>query len=259
MEGTFEVLGSQILNPSTTVTETTALVGQTLQVRAGSGITLEQVWAYNATGGFLRIRSPNLHDNTQGIRMRAPKANAGIILPYAVKEELQETETLIVETTGGASETDYVFSLLHYNQLPGQNANLYQWAQIEPEIEKIMGVEVAAKTGTVTKWGAPVAIDTSMNLFRAPARYAILGYQLSVEVGAVCVSGGGIGELRQGGPGVILPDLTNEWFVRLSEETGQAAIPVFSSMNVGAVNVELGGGTSELESKVTFLCAKLKN
>lgn len=258
MTGTFEVVGAFKTNPRTTIEECAAYTSQTLQVRAGTGVTLEQIWAHNATGGVLRVRSPNLHDNTQGIRMRAPENSQQLILPYATRVPLYETETLIVETSGGEAETDNVFLLVHYDDLPGQDANLYQWAEIAPQIDNYMGVELAARTGAVGHWGTPVALNASMDLFRRPARYAILGYQLNSACGSVVLSGGGIGELRFGGPGMIEPDVTSEWFVRLSEETGKAAIPVFSSQNVGAVNVELGGQTAEHESKVTFLCAKLK-
>lgn len=258
MSGTFEVIGTFKTNPGATISEAAAYTPQTLQVRAGTGVTLEQIWAYNASGGLLRVRSPNLHDNTQGIRMRAPKENPQLIMPYASKVPLFETETLIVETTGGEAETDNVFLLAHYDDLPGQRSNLFSWAEIEPQIDNLMGVEVAVKSGAVGKWGTAVALNASMDLFRKPARYAILGYQLSEVMGAIVVSGGGIGELKFGGPGMIEPDVTGEWFIHLAEETKKDAIPVFNSQNVGQVNVEAGGQTAEKETKVTFLCARLK-
>lgn len=258
MTGTFEVVAAFKTNPGATIESCEAYPGQTLQVRAGTGVTLEQLWAFNASGGLLRVRSPNLHDNTQGLRLRAPKENPQLLLPYASKVPLLETETLTVETTGGAAETDNVFLLNHYDDLPGQRSNLFTWAEIEPQIDNLMGVEVAVKSGAVGKWGTPVALNASMDLFRKPSRYAILGYQLSEVMGAIVVSGGGVGELRHGGPGMIEPDVTGEWFVRLSEETGKAAIPVFNSQNVGQVNIEAGGQTAEKETKVTFLCARLK-
>lgn len=254
----FEVVGAFKTNPGATIEECAAYTGQKLEVRAGEGITLEQIWASNATGGVLRVRSPNLHDDVQGIRLRAPKALPQLLLPYASKVPLLKTETLTVETSGGGAETDHVFLLNYYNSLPGMEGNLLHWAEVQPQIDNLMGVEVAAKTGTIGKWGVPVALNSSQDLFRRPSRYAILGYQLSVPVGAVVVSGGGVGELRFGGPGMEEPDVTGEWFIRLGEETGQATIPVFDSQNVGQVNLELGGNTSELESKVTMICAKLK-
>lgn len=256
--GTFELVGAFKTNPGASISECAAYPGQSLQVRAGEGVTLEQIWTHNVTGGVLRVRSPNLHDNTQGIRMRAPVNSQQLILPYATNIPLYKTETLTVETSGGGAETDNVFLLVHYSDLPGQEGNLLHWQEVEPQIDNYMGVEVAAKTGAVGAWGAGVALNASMDLFRKPARYAILGYQLSVAVGAVTVSGGGVGELLFGGPGMIEPDVTAEWFVRLGQETGQPTIPVFDSQNVGQVLTKLGGGTAEVESLVTFFCAKLK-
>lgn len=258
MSGAFEVLYSFATNPGATITETAAATGQSLQIRGGGeGVTLEQQWAHNATGGLTRVRSVNMHDNTQGIRLRAPAAKPQLLLPQMTRVQLYETETIIVETTGGSSETDCVFNLIHYNNLPGQEANLKAWAEIQPRINTYMGVEMAAKTGAVGKWGAAVALNASMDLFKKPREYAIIGYQCSAEVGAVVLSGGGIGELRHGGPGLLEQDVTADWFVQLSEETGQPAIPVFNSQSVNQINVELGGGTAETESKITFICALL--
>lgn len=258
MQGAFEIVGAYKTNPGATIEECAAFSGQSLQVRAGEGVTLEQIWTYNKTGGILRVRSPNLHDNTQGIRMRAPAENPQLILPYETSVPLYKTETLTVETSGGEAETDNVFLLVHYDDLPGQEAGLYQWSEIKGSIVNYMGVELAAKTGAVGHWGTPVAINASMDLFKKPKRYAILGYQLDKVVGSVAIAGGGVGELRMGGPGMIEPDVTSEWYIRLSEETGKATIPVFDSQNVGNVKVELGGQTAEAESKVTLFCAELQ-
>src|SRR5271157_2320986 len=122
----FEVVGAQALNPGAAFTAMTAGVGQTFNVRTtpeGSKTWLEQVWGSNATGGSARIRSNRMHDNVQGLRLRIPKLNQRILLPYAVKEELYNQDVLTVETTGGAAETDDLFYLNHYEKLPGSEGN----------------------------------------------------------------------------------------------------------------------------------------
>ena len=258
MSGAFEVLYSFATNPGASITETAAATGQSLQIRGGGeGVTLEQQWTHNATGGLTRVRSVNMHDNTQGIRLRAPATKPQLLLPQFMKVNLYETETIIVETTGGSNETDCVFNLIHYDNLPGQEANLKDWAEIQPRINTYMGVELAIKTGAVGKWGTPVALNSSMDLFKKPREYAIIGYQCSAEVGAIVLNGGGVGELRHGGPGLLEQDVTADWFINLNRETGKPAIPVFNSQSVGQINVEAGGGTSETETKVTFICALL--
>lgn len=255
----FEVVYAFKTNPGAVISECAAATSQSLQVKASDqDAYLQQLWAFNATGGLIRVRSPRMHDDVQGIRLRVNAKSQQLLMPYGTEERLYSTDTLTVETTGGEAETDCVFALLRYPQLPGSEGQLASWAEIQPNIESYLGVEVAAKTGAVGKWGTPVALNNSMDLFKRPSKYAILGYQVSAEVGAVVISGTDVGPLRFGGPGMIEPDVTSEWFVRLSEEAKEAAIPVFNSQNIGQINLELGGQTAEAESKVTFFCAKLR-
>lgn len=258
--GAFEIVAGFATNPGAAVTAMTPFTGQTFVVRATTaGATLENAWGENATGGVLRVRSPRMHDNTQGIRWRVAKANPQLLMPFSTKEILYPTDTLTFETTGGGAETDTGYLLAHYDNIEGSNANVRTWAEVEPQIQMYMGVEVTAKTGTIGNWGKPTPLNTSMDLFKRPMRYAVLGYQLDTAVGAVALAGIEPGQLRQGGPGTILPDITSEWFIRLSAESGQPAIPVFDSQNVGAVNVELAGSESEATRNVTFLCAMLRS
>lgn len=259
--GAFEVIVGYATNPSTTITACTALTGQSFQVRAtpeGSKTILQQVWANNKTGGTVRVKSPRMHDDQQGIRIRAPKENQRLLLPYDVAEDLYSTDTLEVQTSGGASETDQVALLVHYQQLPGTEAQLKTYEEIAPRIQSYMGVEITAKAGAaVSAWGAGVALNTSMDVFKKPDEYAILGYQLDTACTAVALKGTDIGEVRMGGPGAVEPDLTGEWFILLSKESGEAAIPVFNSQNVGNILAEVADTTAESEHHITFFCAQL--
>lgn len=256
----FECIYSFKTNPGAVISATAAAEGQSLQIKAGQGeARIENLWAFNAAGGLVRVRCPAMHDNVQGVRARVQAAITQLLLPYKFREPIPRTETLTIETTGGEAETDCVFTLVHYDDLPGESPKLARPAEVYPNIESYMGVEVAIKTGAVGHWGTPVALNTSMDLFKKPANYAILGYVCSVQVGAIALQGGDLGNVRIAGPGTLQSDQTGEWFARLSEEAGEAAIPVFNSQNVGQLNVEAGGGTAELETKVTFLCAKLRS
>jgi hypothetical protein len=255
----FELIGSYKHNPGGTMSECAAFTGQSLQVRATQApVHLEQLWSENATGGAMRVHSPRMHDTTNGIRSRVDAATPQPLLPYRTRELMYELDTMTVETTGGAAEVDTQFLLMSYDDIEGSNANIKGWQEIEPMVKKIMGVEVSPKTGTEGKWGTPVPLNHSEDLFKRPLRYAILGYTVSAAVGAVAVRGVEPGQLRYGGPGIVNPDVTQEWFVRLALETSLPAIPVFSSQNVFNVEVELGGSESEVERHVTFICAQLK-
>src|SRR5947207_1548541 len=61
--------------PGAVFTAWTMATGDSLAVRAatqGSNIWLVGAWAWNQVAGVMRVRSPRLHDNVQGIRMRTP-------------------------------------------------------------------------------------------------------------------------------------------------------------------------------------------
>lgn len=257
----FEVVAGYVTNPSTTISALTTSGGQTFQVRAapeGANIWLEQAWGSNTTGGVGRIRSPRMHDNVQGIRFRVPPANQRALLPFGMREPLYSQDTLIPETSGGASETDALYYLVHYSSLPGSEGNFKTWAEIKPRIKKFMGVEVTIHSGaTAGQWGAAVALNSSMDQFQRPESYALLGYLIDTATGAVVFRGTNIGELRFGGPGVVEPEYTSEYFVRLSEETQDACIPEFQAANASSILVECSQGPAESEHHVTAICALL--
>ena len=257
----FEVVGGRVVNPSTTFTELTALKGSQFSVRTtpeGTKVTLQQIWSQNKTGGSARIRSSRMHDDVNGIRVRVPAANPRILLPYDVAEPLYNQDTLIPECTGGGSETDTVFWLNYYSQLPGSEGAFRSWAEVQPRIMKYMGTELTLTSGaTAGDWGESKPINPSPDLFKRPYEYALLGYLVDKECGAVGFHGTDIGEVRCGGPGAVEPDLTGEWFIRLSEETKQAAIPTFQAANVPSILAEVAHTTAETAIHVTLLCAQL--
>jgi hypothetical protein len=200
-----------------------------------------------------------MHDNVQGIRLRAPKATQELLLPYDVKEKLYNQDTVTVETTGEGSFTYGVYLLNYYSQLPGSEGAFKSWAEVLPRIKQYMSVPVQVKTSaTAGQWGVAKALNSVVDQFKRPSEYAILGYLADVEFGALGIHGTDIGELRTGGPGVIKPDLTQEWFIRLSEETGTAAIPTFQAANVPTIQVEVTQAHGAEETKnLSFLCAQL--
>lgn len=256
-----EVVASKTTNPGATITETTIAAGQTFAVRTtpeGTKVTLENIWGANASGGVARIRSPRMHDNVQGIRVRVPKADARLLLPFAVREPLYNQDTLIVETSGGGGETDNVYYLVSYDKLPGSEGNFKHPAEVMPRIVALMGAELKPKSGaTIGNWGAGVALNSNQDQFKRPHEYALLGYLTNLEVGAVAFHGTDIGEVRVGGPGVVEPGWTNEYFIRLSEETGLPCIPCFQAGNVASILCEVNNNAAESEFLVTALFAQL--
>ena len=256
-----EIVGARVVNPGATVTEMTPLTGQTFAVRTtpeGTKVTLENMWGQNATGGTARIRSPRMHDNVQGVRVRIPKNDPRLLLPFAIKEPLYNQDTLIVETSGGGAETDTLYYLVSYEKLPGSEGNFKSPSEVLPRIQNIMGVELKPKSGATTgQWGAAVALNSLQDQFKRPHEYAILGYVTSAEFGAIAFHGTDIGEVRIGGPGAVEPAWTNEYFLRLSEENGMPLVPCFQAGNVPSILCEVSSAGAETEFPLTVLCAQL--
>jgi hypothetical protein len=257
----FEVVASSSVNPGAAFKETTINPGQTFAVRTtpeGTNVHLCQMWGDNASGGEIRIRSPRMHDNVQGIRVRVPKLNNEILLPYDVAEKLYNQDVLIVEQTGGAGETDAVFYLNYYSQLPGSEGAFRTWSEVQPRIKNYLSVPVQLKTGAVAgQWGVAKALNSVADQFKRPYEYAILGYTNDEPFGALAFHGTDIGELRCGGPAPVKPDLTQEWFIRLSEETNSAAIPTFQAANVPTIQMEAVQAAAEGTKNITVICAQL--
>jgi hypothetical protein len=85
-------------------------------------------------------------------------------------------------------------------------------------------------------YSGEVAINSSFDNFKANVDYALLGYLVSAQCGAVTWKGIDTGNLRVGGPGDVAGrQYTSEWFVRLSRRYGMPLIPVFNASNRFAI------------------------
>jgi len=258
----FEVVSTFKKEPGAAFVEYAANPGQTLAVRTtpeGTDCHLCQIWGDGKEGGEIRVRSPRMHDNVQGIRVRLPKENNELLLPYDVKEKLYNQDVLTVEGTGEGAFSYTAYILNYYSQLPGSEGAFKTWAEVQPRIKQYMSVPVQLKTGvTAGNWGVAKALNSVVDQFKRPYEYAILGYLTDNPFGALGIHGTDIGELRCGGPGTVKPDLTQEWFIRLSEETGSAAIPTFQAANVPTIQLEAVQSAAEATKNLTVLCAQLQ-
>src|SRR5258708_6995157 len=124
-----EVIAGQATAPSATFTGLTMNAGNSLTVRNAdlkADVRLIQMWAKNQVAGVFRIRSPKLHDNVQGIRVRNPASAVIEVLPWSVFQKLIPQDTLIAEITGSAvgGQFEQGAGLLYYSDLPGNAARL---------------------------------------------------------------------------------------------------------------------------------------
>lgn len=256
-----QLIAGSVLNAGATFTVATPSSPDTFVVQnfaTTDQAYLEQFWGRAATPGVIRIRSPRFHDPNQGIRLQVGNTIPYLGLPYGIDEQLYPGDTPIVDLTGGGAETDTVYALVGYQNLPGATARYAAWSDIEARIQHVSGVEVHPVTAAAAgSWGNARAINADFDNFKAGQDYAILGYLTAVNCGAVAVSGVETGNFKIGGPGSTDHIQTRDYFIRLSQESGRPYIPIFNANNKAAFNVFVHDAAISAAVNVTVLCAQL--
>lgn len=264
MGGILEVITGRATNPAA-LAALTMNTGDSATVRSfGEGVTplLENVWTQQATAGLVRIRSPRLHDSTQGIRHQANAARPQALMPFGSEQRLYQTDTLTLEIQGGGAEVDAAAFLLYYSNVSSLGGRYATWEQVKPLTVNLLTVQVAV-TGPTTSgdWSAGNLLNSFSDLLKADTFYAVLGYTLDTASLAVAIQGPDTGNYRVGGPGILQADETRDWFVKLSRAHGTPHIPVINSQNDGATNVFVArvgaGGTINVSLMLAELSASV--
>lgn len=255
-----DTIGGFATNPGGTLTAITTSTGDSLTVRSfqfANPAYLEEIFRQGAAAGVVRVRSPRLHDNVQGIRLRALAADPSPLLGREMQQLLYPQDQLIVEITGGGAETDVVALLNYYADLPGVNAQLQSWAQVKPQIVNLVGQEVAVTTNATAGQWASAAINSAFDNLKANTPYAVLGYEVDTAVCAVGVQGPDLGNLTASGPGTTTRIETRDWFCKLSDDTGLPMVPVFNSANKGSTLVRLLSSATGQATNVNLILGQL--
>lgn len=240
----WELLTGFVTAPSSTQTALTMGTGDTLQVRATPGdklVELVQLWTDQQAAGILRVKSPNLHDNVQGIRIKSSISDTAPLLPWGRPQRLRPTDVLSVDLSGSATAGDIETAalLLYYEDLPGISGQFITWDEVMKRGVNHLTVENTLSLGTAGGWSGAEAINAEYDLYKADTKYALIGYVVDVECAAVAWKGADTGNLRVGGPGnETLKHVTAEWFKRLSIGYNRAAIPVFNSLNKSGISID---------------------
>src|SRR6266851_1028249 len=155
--------------PGAVFTAWTFATGDSGAVRAatpGSNIWLIGAWAWNQVAGVHRIRSPRMHDNVQGIRMRTPvnlvQNKIPMRLTRGAGQKLFTQDTLIVEQTGSAvaGQIETGGLLIWYDDVPGVAARTIDQASLQKNGVNIMAQEVTITTGVGGGYTGGVAINS---------------------------------------------------------------------------------------------------
>lgn len=256
-----EVVAGRAVNPGAGPAALTPNTGGTFTVRntaLGSKVNLDGIWYKGATAGFVRVRSPRLHDNVQGLRFQAAAAGAFNFLGDYPRTHLVPQDNLTVEIGGGAAETDDAALLIAYEDLPGSNGRWATWDQIMPRIVELVTNEVAiTAAATLGDWNAGTAINATNDLLRANTDYAVLGYVSALNVAAIALQGPDTGGLKAGGPGNSNVLETREWFKRLDAAQDTPYIPIINSANKGGTLAFQCDSAAGAVNSVDFLLAEL--
>ncbi len=262
-----EVISGFVTGAGAVVTASTPAAGDSFAIRNTD--LSKKVWLVDAWGnldtaaGLLRIRSPRLHDNVQGIRLRITNNNADAMLSGAgdsiYAQRLYPQDVLIVEQTGSAANIDTAHMLLLYDDVPGISGRFIDNALLMQAGINRVGQEVSVTTTAASgNYTGAVAINATNDNFKPNTDYAILGVTCDARVGTIGIKGADTGNVRVGIPGEpTMRHVYANWFQRLSKAYNRALIPVFNSAGKAAVLVDATGHTAAVTSVITIHLVEL--
>lgn len=261
-----QVFSGFVTTPSASYTEVTPCAGDTFAVQnfyQGSEAFLLDAWADLVSAGSVRLRSPNFHDNVNGINQDVPATNPTPVLPAYMRQILQPNDTITVELADTATHTTAGVTLIeYYENLPGADARLFRWPEIRDQIVDFMSclVTLDVASGNRGNYDGSVAINATQDQFKASTDYALLGYTPSKQYQTIGVTGPDTSSRRVGGPGTT-PDIMDcrQWFIKLSEESGLPCIPVLNSQNMSATVVDCIDSQDVGDGTVALFFARLRN
>ena len=139
-----------------------------------------------------------------------------------------------------AGDFENVALLLAYDNLPGADARLATWEDVQRRMVQLVTVENTIVTAATGGWTGAQALNTAFDQFKANTDYALLGYHCSAQCCAIAWRGADTGNLRVGGPGgIVQRDLQAHWFKKLGLDYGLPLIPVFNSANRAGILIDI--------------------
>ena len=257
-----EVIAGFATNPGATLTTLTTSGGGSAVIRGTDttkGTWLLSTWAFCATAGELRITSPRLHDQAQGIRNRVTAALASPLTQgigsRSFAQRLYAQDNLTIQISGGGAELDLAALLVGYDDLAGVSGRYIDQPTLQKSGVNILTAEVTVTAVTTGLWGGAVAINSSFDTLIANTDYAIIGGMTDTRGLAVGITAVDFGNLRVAFPcEPSLRAFTSNWFEALSTAfagfnsgSGYPSIPVFNSANKSTTLVDVAtngsGGT----------------
>lgn len=225
-----------------------------------SEVSLLPFWTHSLVAGMARIRSPKMHDNVEGLRARTLIATLDPLMPLGTKQKMYPQDTMIVELAGSAvaGNIESVVQMVYYADLPGQAGRFITHDQLNQRLKNIIGNRIAITLGTTVGYNGGRAINGDVDQLHANVDYAVLGFTTDIDTAAICLRGPDTGNLRVSAPGATkLWQLTDRWFVKLSDEYKLPLIPVINSANKGATLIDAVNNQAGGTANVTVFLAEL--
>jgi hypothetical protein len=236
-----ETIGYAATAAAVAGTVAAALAGDSLVVKnaaPGTKVFILAMTSDHQTVGADQLVLPSGHDTTRGYRVRVTASEVANLMPFGFKQEVfpQETMGLTVFGTAVAGDVETGMLWLWYENLPGISGRLITAADARQRVSKLVTVDFGITTVAGPGWTGAEALNTESDLLLPNRDYAVLGAVMSVECAALGIRSPDFGNVRVGVPGNELdPDMTSNWFLRLSESSGLATVPVLSAGNRAAV------------------------
>jgi len=240
------------------LTNLTMNTGDSLTIRAQTDLTkniwMLTAWAMVEAAFIFEIHSPRIHDNVHGIRVRGPANNALNEWTLYIPTKMYTLDTLTVQLAGtsGAGSLSPMSMLIYYEDLPGIQARLTTIEDVKKRGVNLMAQEVVVTGAVTANYATAVALNANFDFTKANTDYAVLGFTVDINGGAICLRGADTGNLRVACPGInTLPHVTADWFMRLTKWSGLSCVPIINSNNKAGVLIDNltthGGGTFNIQ------------
>jgi hypothetical protein len=214
---------------------------------------LEISWVYT--------RPEATHDQQRGVRRMIPGTTYGAVaargaLPMMAGLEtidLYKSDTATINVSGTAADNVVMSYVTEYDDLPGASAIFINPGQLQGLQKSALGIRVdAVASGTAGSYGTARAFNADDDRLHANTWYAILGWTTQIAVTTVSLIGPDWGGQRIGGPGGVMMQMSDTWFLDQSIKWGKPLIPCFNSNNKGNVLVQVVDDAASTSPKIDF-------
>lgn len=215
-----------------------------------------------ATAGARVITSPFLHDTTNGIRIQQAVSQVNSSANRS-PQVLKSQDTLTVTIVGSAVAGDIEHTALHvwYDDLPGVDGNFIGIPELDARLEEIYSVPLTLTAVATGQYATGVALNSSVDQFRANQDYAIIGAMFSGTLNAsmaIRIVGPDLGNIGCGIP--ILQydqDIQANWFPEIAHQTKTPCIPVVNAANKAITTVAQVGNENAASVTATLIMGLL--